>query len=392
MRYLQISLLSFFFLVALSATAFAEDDPLDNDTDCDCAEGYECEVEVMEVCTADAMPACPPDDQDCVTEEPQVDCYEEAYTRCVAPPCDSDADCGGDSVCVEYVYEFCEGSAGCGSAGAPTIGIACPDNEEDCEMPEPEEPEECEEEEGTCQIHSERYCVPPYQAPCDADADCGPGFECVAATGPGCAVSSDDREDPEFSCEEDEPTEGPGRCLLIEQSCETDSDCGFDFECHIYDAPTVCTDGDDGGDMMPPVIEDNAGEGSDGDPGDGDDGGSEPEPEPEPSTCDGPVTTEGYCAPPGYYSGSRPGADYGFEGEPASGESADTSDDGTYSGAPQSGSNGELLDSWRVDGNDDDAAADGSASSCATVSGSQGAPMLLLLAMIAGAGVVRQRR
>lgn len=240
----RIASLAAGLLVSLSSSAFAQSG--DCSTDADCPDSYSCDIIEYD--------ACPP----CVEGEECPPCETGTSSTCTPPPpqeCSADNPCSGDDVCVTYTFESCSGSS--------TVPVCPPD--EDCEpQPEPEEPE--------CTSETESYCVPPYLAPCQADADCGGGFTCEDIE--ICQCSSDGAPGPD----EPEPTDPPESnctceplgekyCQLIEVECTTDADCAGDLTCQeIFsdDAPTMaCAEG-------------------------------EPCPEPDP------VDPTSYCAPVGY--------------------------------------------------------------------------------------------
>jgi hypothetical protein len=90
---------------------------------------------------------------------------------CEPKMCDADADCGGELVCVLETYE-------CPTALDPDKAPMrdCPEGEDCGEAPASEEPQEPQE---PCEPETVGYCVPKWLAPCEADADCGPGFNCI---------------------------------------------------------------------------------------------------------------------------------------------------------------------------------------------------------------------
>jgi hypothetical protein len=202
--------------------AFAQSDECSSDADC--PDGFTCESSTYEICT-DCEPGT-----DCTGGcEPQTESY------CVPPPppsCDADNPCSGDDVCVTFTFEEC-------SAGGST-GTACPpDPDEPCEEPNPAPDEEPTE----CTTKTESYCVPPYMAPCSADADCGPGFTCeeveICQCG-GAPMDPDNPDDPpmtdgECTCE---PT-GDTYCELVETECSSDADCENGLSCQEFPGGTV---------------------------------------------------------------------------------------------------------------------------------------------------------
>lgn len=391
-----LTVFTFALLLLFSTTSTALTPPLEEDEDaaeCDCPDNYICEADVIEYCDASEPAMCPPDDEDCVEEPVEPECYEETFTRCVPPECDSDSDCGAGTICVEYVYESCSGGGGSCGGETPDIGTTDPDegdsgnsgSGEDGSSPPPEEnmaegDEDCVVEESTdCELHTERYCVPPYLAPCDEDADCGDGFDCEFSTyndAPSCAVSSDDDEDDMDCMVEEESSEGPGRCVLQRENCEVDADCDHDFVCHASDQPADAEPTDC---MVEP------------------DSDFEDENDSEPTDCAAPepAPIEGYCAPEDFHAssgGTRSPADT----DSSTGEYHEDSDqiEAEPPASSDADNDGELLDSFHVgeEDSDDDAQQDeAEAGTCATVGGSGSAPVLLVIALLAGAATVRRR-
>lgn len=338
MRVLSFLSVMVFLFVATASTAWADE--------CDCPDDYDCEVTTLDYCI-DPFP-CDPDDENCFTDEPN--CFEETRTRCIPPQCETDSDCSGDTLCVEYVYEACTGggtSPGC--ADGPVIGVGSDGEDPDSGDDEPEDTEDTEDtdcvvedsDEPECDISIERYCVPPYLAPCDEDADCGDGFTCEDDSMVSCVDTSDPDTDPVCDSGDED---APGRCSLDHAECQADADCEYGFVCHDSDGPAC-----------PPQT------------GDGDD---------EP--CDD--TVAGFCAPPDYYSHST-----GGDREPTS-------------ETPGSTEEGELIDSSRVgDGsapNDDagQSAEAESAGGCSTTGESTTPSLFFVIALLAGAVGIRRRR
>ena len=136
------------------------------ETDADCAQGLVCEVVGAIAC---AVPDCPPGEE-CPEPEP---CEPEEFRECVPGPCTSDADCGEGLKCLSVSSETCTGSA-----------MACDPDDEECVVVEVEP---------VCETVTEQYCAPDWVGECEADADCGEGFTCVAAE--ICECSSGERSD-----------------------------------------------------------------------------------------------------------------------------------------------------------------------------------------------------
>ena len=348
--------------VTFATSAFAESECT---TNADCEGGWECEeIGGYETCSA-------------TTDGEEPVCESTSEFACVPPPppmCDpaqSSSDCGGDDVCVTFTYESCTSTGGGSvdpSNGDGSTGSGGDDEPPRCDTGEPDggDGERCDggdpSDETSCDEQTESYCVPPYIAPCSADADCGSGFTCedVVVCEP-CAVDvgtpggpdgegSDGGDD---SCESSCAPTGQKYCAIVEVECTSDADCGEGFECELYDAPiaTDCAVDPDGGD--------------------------------EDCVSEEPEATSGYCAPEGwgYWGG-------GYD-----------EDGGTSGGAPNApgGQGWDLSDAEAARAGDADAGqdddSDGSTSGCTTTRSA--APVgggLGLLAMLLGLVGVRTRR
>jgi hypothetical protein len=90
---------------------------------------------------------------------------------CEPKSCDTDAECGGELVCVLETYACLDAP----TKMAPTPD--CPPDEEDCGETDPGPDTETDPD--PCEPETVGHCAPKWLAPCDADADCGPGFSCV---------------------------------------------------------------------------------------------------------------------------------------------------------------------------------------------------------------------
>ncbi len=282
----------------------------------DCPADFTCETDNFASC-----PPCPNDGSECSP------CESQSYSYCMPPPptqCSGDSDCDGTDICVSYTYETCSGGG---------VDIACaPD--EPCELPPMDE--------STCESQTEAYCVPRYVAPCQAAADCGPGFTCEAtelcACSSGGSVGGDSGSEP--SPEPDcvcEPS-GEQSCQVILVECQTDSDCAQDLEC--ISGPSYET---------PVVVEP---------------GGNDMSPQPEPASAS-------YCLPPGYgYWGATSGSD---------------------AVAQESGANGTLSTSDRISWgtNPNNGGSKASSDGCSTIKGDATLSLLGLLGLV---GWFRRRR
>lgn len=302
--------------LVISFTSIASAQSGECTVDADCPAGYTCDIVDYE--------ACPP----CVEGEECPPCETGSSSTCTPPPpqeCDADTPCSGDDVCVTYTFESCTG----GGSVAP-----CDPDDEACEMgrPQPDEPE--------CTSETESYCVPPYLAPCQADADCGDGFTCeeveicqCSSDGAPMDGSGDEPVEPECSCEPlDEKY-----CKLIEVECDVDGDCSGDLTCQeIFadEAPTIaCAPGEEC-------------------------------PEPEP------VDPTSYCAPVGYdYYGTDVAAgNYDEVVEEASGREGEVT-------------SSERSEFFPVDGSPSDGDSKRDPSGCTTAAGGGAGGSLLLLAL-----------
>ncbi len=292
--------------------------------DADCPSTFTCVTDDFESCAP-----CPDDGSDCTST-----CSGGSYSYCMPPPptpCSADSDCSGADVCVSYTYEACSGSG---------TSVACVEGEP-CEIPP------VMEEEPSCETQTEAYCVPRYVAPCQAAADCGPGFTCEAieqcACSSGGAVEPNNSSDPEPMPVDDcvcEPS-GENYCQVIMVECHTDADCAQDLECisgPSYDTP-VSVDPDGNGDVSP---------------------SSDP-------------ASVSYCLPTGY----------GYWGETNGGDVV----------AQESGVNGDLSTSDRISwGTNPADGGSGSKDSSATCSTIEGDAALSLLGLFGLVGWFRRRR
>jgi MYXO-CTERM domain-containing protein len=192
-------------------------------SDVDCGPGLRCVRDTYESCTDCAVPAGEPAPADC------GGCVTETYTACVPKLCATNADCGDpDLVCIQETWESCE-----------DIGMACAPGVE-CTAPASE-----------CQTESVSFCGPKYLGPCQVAADCGEGFECVPEQSCACSGSGgvdvpvDPDADPmpepveppveECTCE---PT-GRNYCEPQQIECPTGSECPTDWECVASPETTV---------------------------------------------------------------------------------------------------------------------------------------------------------
>jgi hypothetical protein len=177
----------------------------------DCPAGLSCQSSLQTVCSA---AACSTTDPVC----PEPTCVEQTVASCQPMPCTADAACPAGMVCEAQVYEECSGGE---AACAPNM-----------ECPAPEPP--------VCNtVTGPSLCTPTWLLPCQAAADCGPGFACVpeescACSGsvgvptPGAAGSAGFvPPDPTCTCT---PT-GVNRCEPAEVTCAADADCLAGWTC-----------------------------------------------------------------------------------------------------------------------------------------------------------------
>jgi hypothetical protein len=191
-------------------------------SDGDCPTGFECRVVGGSGC---AEPDCAPD-TDCPSVPP---CEPVELTACVPGACASDSDCAEGMRCHEFTSGDC--------ASSPTCAPG-----EQCDAGTPE-----------CRTTTESQCLPNWALPCQRDADCGDGFECVARQSCQCSGSggvaeplAEDAgkpdvapsEQPDCSCEASDEL----YCRLLSSECQVDSDCPLDFTCETGGAST-CSGG-----------------------------------------------------------------------------------------------------------------------------------------------------
>jgi hypothetical protein len=194
---------------ALSALSAASARAQECQADADCGPGYQCKVGTSVGCggsTCAKGDDCPP---------PVCESFE--YHYCAAAPCTTDADCPGSMVCHTESWEACSAPASPPCAR----GQVC-----DASVEEP-----------TCTRGSQSSCTERYNLPCEADADCGPGFECVESVIGSCSGGGAVRVEDGGVVFEPGPTEctseptGEFYCKLLELPCAADSDCPANLIC-----------------------------------------------------------------------------------------------------------------------------------------------------------------
>src|SRR5450432_2033236 len=209
-----LSILAFgmFGLGALSARpAFA-------DTTCakdgDCVKGWVCQVTGSSGCAS----ACAPG-QNC----PPSDCPVQDTKSCVPGPCSADRDCASGMVC--YTTHV-----GCDSTPPCAAGADCP-------------------QQPACEPTTQSACIPRYDAPCKADADCGAGFSCVldqngcacasAGSAPGNSADGGSADPvppaPPIDCQC--PPSTTSSCHVLPITCATAADCATGWTCESQPTP-----------------------------------------------------------------------------------------------------------------------------------------------------------
>ena len=133
--------------------------------DADCVKGF--------ICQTSEFAACP--DIACAPNEPCPVCTPTTSSECVPGPCSADSDCATGMVCFSQVE-----TSGCATPAAPpcAAGVECP--------PDPAV------DAGSCTSTTTtvKSCVPRYDLPCTASADCGANFTCVPDRECGCSGSA----------------------------------------------------------------------------------------------------------------------------------------------------------------------------------------------------------
>jgi hypothetical protein len=222
LRPLMLSVLALLFACFTSSAMAAGECA----ADADCPEGFSCQAVGGSSCGG-AQPVDPNGDP--IPVEP---CEPETYYACVPPPpppCAADSDCPTNQVCVSYSYDVCSGGGSSSGGGAcdPNSGACAPVIDS-----------------GECTTESESYCVPRFFAPCEAAADCGPGFDCVEDTYTVCSGggvvdpdTSSSGSDPvppdEGTCETQ--TADTKYCKLQEISCADGQACPEGLTCETYE-------------------------------------------------------------------------------------------------------------------------------------------------------------
>lgn len=213
-------------------------------SDSDCAPGLTCQGSAV---TPTPAPACPTG-ADCPTAVPPA-----PSTTCQPAPCQTDADCGQRMVCHSQTTTTCSG----GSAST----VKCDPNTVCDSTPPTTAP--------VCTDTTTSQCTYKWQLPCNADADCGDGFECQPTTmgmcsggsgsaGSGSTTSSSGAgggsgsgglalppspaPDGGTSVVCTTVTSYPGSCQPKVSTCNVDSDCPSTWKC-VASAVLTTTEG-----------------------------------------------------------------------------------------------------------------------------------------------------
>lgn len=239
----------------LTGTVARPAQALECEATADCPKGFECQ----EVGTADCPDIACAEGQSCDVPE----CTSEPFSECTPVECKSDDDCAEGMEC------YADQETVCGTT--------------------PCDPDaECPDVEPSCEEVSRNYCVPKYLLPCEADADCGPGFSCTELEACACSgsagsagggtdpVPSDGSgggasdSDPGGATPESEQNctcepSGEFRCELEEVACDADADCENGFTCEdnpeggdcwaSSDGQSGCTEPDPAKLCLPPYFD-----------------------------------------------------------------------------------------------------------------------------------------
>jgi MYXO-CTERM domain-containing protein len=155
-------------------------------------------------------------------------CEPYEYHYCNAAPCTADSDCPSSMVCHADSWWECS-SSGCKPGG-------------DCDA---DAGESVDGGSSSCTEHSENRCTPRINLPCQADADCGEGYECAESRWYGCsgggAVSTDADGGFVFAdagsvCQWYTST----YCKVLDVPCESDSECANGLRCQPHYEYSQC--------------------------------------------------------------------------------------------------------------------------------------------------------
>jgi MYXO-CTERM domain-containing protein len=131
---------------------------------------------------------------------------DEPFYSCDRAPCETDADCGDLLVCGTFETVCAE------------LLIACAEGE-DCVPPDNSE----------CEAGEFKQCAAPWELPCEAAADCGPGFTCESYEVCDCAEFTEG-PDGEITCNDCRQSDDK-YCVQEQIECAAAADCPADWTC-----------------------------------------------------------------------------------------------------------------------------------------------------------------
>lgn len=205
-------------------------------TDADCEEREVCVLAPGECPPCTPGGECPPCDEPTAGECAPADGGGGFWSGL---SCEADSDCPDLFTCDE-VSVPCAMPPTCGCADCDPDGGECPE----CDCPEVDET--------PCESETVKTCV--YEpATCEADADCGAGFECYAqevcsggGSSCGCAPCAEGETCEPCECD-DEPVSDEGSCETVGSycapkptPCKADADCPEGWECAALDMGCAC--------------------------------------------------------------------------------------------------------------------------------------------------------
>jgi hypothetical protein len=342
--------------------------------DSDCIKGFSCQTLSVGGCAEPAIACAAGEACDASTVAP-IDCNVPEQHACEPGPCTTDADCASGMTCLASSSKSCSSPA-------------CADPSQGCSTTV------------TCtMVTGPSTCIPNYELPCTADADCGDHFTCTPGTTISCWGSGGSTggaaaggtgasgagaplvaEDAGSAPTTGTPTtgtptsgcttmpSGTSGCVPDRINCTTDGDCPATWSC-TGSLEGVATAGCATG--VPSEV----------------DGAAPPTP------CDPvpPVSTPTYCVPPSY--GSPAGSPLGTSASTGGGSGSNQR--GTTSGTMTSGSSAGTSTAPTTpaaQSNEAATPADGSGG-CGVGGGASGAAgWLFAAAMAFGVGLVRRRR
>ncbi|HSY25266.1 MAG TPA: MYXO-CTERM sorting domain-containing protein [Polyangiaceae bacterium] len=341
--------------------------------DSDCSKGFSCQTVSVGGCAEPVIVCAAGEACDASTVGP-VDCNVPEQRACEPGPCTTDADCASGMTCLASSSKSCSSPA-------------CADPSQGCSTTV------------TCtMVTGPSMCVPKYELPCTADADCGDHFTCTPGTTTSCwgsagsagggtgasgAVAPLVAEDAGSAPTTGTPTTGTptsgcttmptgtSSCVPDMINCTTDGDCPATWSCS-ESLEGVATAGCATG--APFEV----------------DGAVVPIPPCDPVP---PVASPSYCVPPSY--GSLASSPLGTSTNTGGGSGSNQGGTTATSGTTTSGSSpakGTAPTTPTAQSNDASTPAEGSGG-CGVGGGTSGAAGWLFAAALAfGAGLVRRRR